>query len=368
VTADALRVGVIGANPDRSWASAVHLPALAALNGVELTAVATTRMASAEDAARRWGASHAFADAYELIAHPDVDVVTVALQMPRRGDLVESALAAGKNVYCEWPFALDAERAARLRDLAALAGVRTMVGLQLRKSAALRYFRDLVARGEVGEVLSVSLTYETPFSPLLPQRMAWIADTWRGVWPGQNHLAVVGGHVLDMFRYSTGELSEVSALLITRTPNLTIIETGERLAVTSPDHILLHGRLESGAAASAVIRFGGRTGDGLRIEVRGREGMLLLRSDSSSLVGAELNVAVARDADLRPLMVPASYQAMLPGADPAIRNVGEAYAELARAIRAGKPAEPDFATATSLHRLLDAIAVSAATGRRQSLG
>jgi hypothetical protein len=38
-----LRVGVIGANPNRSWAKDSHIPALRSLENVQLAAVATTR-------------------------------------------------------------------------------------------------------------------------------------------------------------------------------------------------------------------------------------------------------------------------------------------------------------------------------------
>lgn len=365
--ADTVRVGVIGANPERGWAAEAHLPALAALDGVELTAVATTRPASAAAAARRWGASAAYADGHELIEHADVDLVTVALQLPHRGDLVTAALAAGRNVYCEWPLALDAPGAARLARLAGDAGVHHVVGLQGRAAPAVRYLRQLVVGGAVGEVLSAALSYAAPSSVTLPRHLVPLADTWRGVWPGVNHLTVVGGHTLDMFRYVVGEFRELSATLATRTPAMVVAETGESLAVTSPDHVLVAGVLAGGAPASVDIRIGGRTGSGLRIAVHGRDGSLLLTSDSPSLVGAKLSLAVARDGDVTPLPVPSDHRPALPGVDPAISNVAEVYLTVADAIRTGTPVRPDFTTGAGLHRLLDAVLRSDATGTRQSL-
>ena len=50
-----LRVGVIGANPNRSWAKDSHIPALRSLKNVQLAAVATTSRASAEAAAAAFG-------------------------------------------------------------------------------------------------------------------------------------------------------------------------------------------------------------------------------------------------------------------------------------------------------------------------
>ncbi|MFC7640621.1 hypothetical protein ACFQX6_06100 [Streptosporangium lutulentum] len=54
MTADTVRVGIIGANPDRGWAARAHIPALRALPDFEITAVGTSREASAREAARRF--------------------------------------------------------------------------------------------------------------------------------------------------------------------------------------------------------------------------------------------------------------------------------------------------------------------------
>src|SRR6476661_5347170 len=50
-----LRVGVIGANPNRGWAKESHIPALRSLENVQLAAVATTSRASADAAAVAFG-------------------------------------------------------------------------------------------------------------------------------------------------------------------------------------------------------------------------------------------------------------------------------------------------------------------------
>jgi predicted dehydrogenase len=46
-----IRIGMIGVNPERGWASAAHFPALALLPQYEVTALSTTRPASAGRAA-----------------------------------------------------------------------------------------------------------------------------------------------------------------------------------------------------------------------------------------------------------------------------------------------------------------------------
>src|SRR2546426_12504189 len=55
-----IRVGIIGANPDRGWAAQAHIPALKSLSDdFEITALSTTRRESAEAARARFGVPRA---------------------------------------------------------------------------------------------------------------------------------------------------------------------------------------------------------------------------------------------------------------------------------------------------------------------
>ena len=78
IMADKIRLGIIGANIHRGWAVRSHLPAVVASPEFELTAVCTTRMESAEESRRKFGAKLAFDDYREMLAHPDIDAVAVS--------------------------------------------------------------------------------------------------------------------------------------------------------------------------------------------------------------------------------------------------------------------------------------------------
>ncbi|MGW4319713.1 Gfo/Idh/MocA family protein [Streptomyces sp. NPDC004684] len=363
--ADRIRVGVVGAHAERGWARAIHLPALQALDDFEIVAVAGTSDASARAAAEVWGAARAYDDARALLADPDVDLVTVAVQLPRRDGLVEAAVDAGRHVYSEWPLALDAATAERFEAKARAAGVRHAVGLQGRHHPAVRLLRDLLAQGLVGEVLSASLLYSLSTPDAWSTRYADLFDETKGV----NHVAVVGGHSLDMFQYAVGEFAEVSATLTTRIDRITMQETGERIEVTSPDQIVMGGLLRSGAAASAHFMTGGPRGDGFRIEVHGRAGRLVLVSSDDSLVGPQFTLTHGAENGSPAVQVPVpdAYRPLLPGPPSPVSNVAQVYTDLARAIRTGDAFGPDFTTAVRVHRLLDAVKASARHGGRETL-
>lgn len=96
--ADTIRVGIIGANPDRSWAMRAHVPALASLPQYTLQAVSTSRRESADAAAAKFNAPLAFDNHEELVAHPDVDLVVVSVKVPYHHELVLAAL--GGLIFC----------------------------------------------------------------------------------------------------------------------------------------------------------------------------------------------------------------------------------------------------------------------------
>lgn len=152
-----IRVGIVGANPERGWALRAHVPALRALPDYAITAVATSREDSAREAARRFGAAHAFTDPRALAEHPEVDLVAVTVRVPHHAELVEAALEAGTHVLCEWPLARTTDEARDLLDRARAAGVRHALGLQGRFAPAVIYARDLLRDGAVGRVTAVNV-------------------------------------------------------------------------------------------------------------------------------------------------------------------------------------------------------------------
>ncbi len=129
-----IRVGIVGANPQRGFAPIAHIPALQALPEFAITAVCTTRQESADAAARHYGIPLAFADAGLLARHPEVDLITISVKVPDHYPPVMAAIEAGKHVYCEWPLGRNTEEATRMLDAAGRKGIRHAVGLQRQTS------------------------------------------------------------------------------------------------------------------------------------------------------------------------------------------------------------------------------------------
>jgi predicted dehydrogenase len=76
MTQKEIRVGIVGANADASWAKLSHVPAIKGLPGVKLAAVATRNEHSARQAAEAFGADRWFSDPFAMIRDDQIDVVT----------------------------------------------------------------------------------------------------------------------------------------------------------------------------------------------------------------------------------------------------------------------------------------------------
>jgi len=359
-------VGIIGIEPERSWAAVAHVPALRALPDYEITAVSTRRRESADAAAAVFGIDLAFDNSAELIAHPKVDLVAVTVKVPHHLELVTAALAAGKKVYCEWPLARTLEEAIVMAEQARQAGIRCMIGLQARLAPVVDYVRALVRDGYVGEVLSTTLVGSgMQWGNEVDRPNAYIVDKANGA----TMLTIPMGHTIDALCHCLGEFRSLSATTAIRQPLVTRTDTGEILTKTAEDQIVIGGVLESGAVASIHYRGGASRGTKLLWEINGTEGDLQITADGGHGQIFDLTLAGGRGGDrmLRQMPVPPEHRWVPKDlAGPAV-NVAQAYARYAADLRDGTRLCADFDDAVRRHRMIAAIEESAASGRRVSM-
>jgi predicted dehydrogenase len=361
-----LRVGLIGASAEGRWGALAHVPALQALPEFELRAVCATRPETALASQRAYGVPLAFHDHRELVAHPEIDVVVIAVRVPHHAELTYAAIAAGKHVVTEWPLAASTDEARGMLAAARAAGVRHAVGLQARTGPEVLAVRELIADGFVGEPLSVVVRHVAPFA-------GGGGRTRAGAWAasrsgGATMLTIRTGHDLDMLRFCLGEPARLSARVRTLRP-WRLTDSGEEIPTDAPDSIQVHAELASGATASLHVGGYPAPKTGWRMELHGTEGTLI--AETPGLVQwAAIRVSGARTGEeLRELAVPGRHHgvpASVPAGEP--YNTAQLLRRFARAIKEDGEMEPDFATALSMHELLDAIQRSSDEAREIELG
>ena len=357
-----IRVGLIGAG---NWANHGHLRVLELLQEYKVTAVHARRREAAEAAARQYSIATVVESEEQLVTLPSLDLILVLNTAPQHAESVRKAIAAGKDVYCEWPLTVDTATATDLLEKAVTAGVRHVVGLQRRLAPHNRYVRDLIKQGYIGKLRSVrmhvSMNY---FQATLPQALSWAV-------PSKNFshvIAIYAGHFLDMLFQSVGKPGSISALLLNQFPVRTVADTGERIETDTPDQLVLSGVIGDDAVLSVHIEGGKRNGSGVQIDITGDAGDLRITNVSAfGAVGEDYIVegASGDNLPLQRLEVPASYnwlpESRLPSA---VLELADLYTAFARDCRDGKRSAPGFDDALWLHRFFDRMNESSSSGSR----
>ena len=335
-----IRVGLVGAAADRGWAKRAHVPAIAANDEFSLVAVCNRHRGQADAAREAFGARHAFTSADELVACSDVDLVIVAVKVQEHAAIVEAALGAGKNVYCEWPLARDPTEA---HDLAAAGRGTEIVGLQARAAPAVRLVRHVVRSGEIGEVLSATVVGSARgWGATTDPRLAYTEDARNGA----SMLAIAFGHAVDAFCWVLGELRDLTATLAIRRHEIPVDGTERVVTRSVHDQVAVTGVLDGGAVASIHYRGGRSAGTNFLWEINGTEGDIVVTASTGQLQMAVPRVAVAhgRSQQLKDV-TPAVNRAVPEEA----ANVAEAYRLLAAG---GETGLAGLADAAARHDLL----------------
>ncbi len=350
--AERIRLGIIGASPTVGWAHRSHLPAIVASPEFELTGVCTTRMETASESARQYGARLVFDDYQKMLEHPEIDAVAVVLRVPAHYQITKNAINAGKHVFTEWPLGRTLEEAEELAALARSKGVKVVVGLQARAAPAVLQMKQMVDEGYVGEIMSCSLRLIRGGVLARPSDRTWQRDDDLGA----TTLTIAAGHSIDALRFVVGDFSEVSAVVSTQCPEWLETDTQQLLDVTAPDNILINGKLANGAVVSVHVASIPWAGSGYRLEIYGREGTLVATSEDSPQLGA-VRLQCARQGDeLKELALSPDHTYVLEGMPQGPSyNVGQLYYLFGEAIRGEGNRQPDFDTAVGLHRLIESI-------------
>jgi predicted dehydrogenase len=158
--------------------------------------------------ARRFGIPHATTTLAEALADPAVQPVAIATPPHTHGPLALEAIAAGRHVLCEKPFARDTAEARAMLDAADAAGVVHFLGTEFRWATGQELMRRVVRDGTIGEPRMATFLLHMP---LLAHPGSEVPDWWSDAAQGGGWLGAHAPHVVDQIRSALGEFEGVSA-------------------------------------------------------------------------------------------------------------------------------------------------------------
>jgi predicted dehydrogenase len=184
--------------------------------------------------AEKLGVPHGLGDVGEALRLEGVDVVSVTTPPHTHAEITLAAIAAGKNVMCEKPFALDLVQARQVLAAARAAGVVHLMGFENRFGTTQESVRRVLISGRIGEPRSALLIRHLPS---LVNPAIELPDWWESAAQGGGWLGALGSHLIDELRTMVGEFEGVSASLQTLAP---------RPAMTADDTYTIHFRSVGG--------------------------------------------------------------------------------------------------------------------------
>ena len=317
-----IRVGIIGA----SFARQAYLPALRTIDDVELVAIASARLSSAQSAADQFGIPHVYDDWQRLIDEREFDLVCVATPTVFHAPMTLAALEAGAHVLCEKPMAMNRDESAAMLERADGLGLLHIIGHELRFNLNRRKIKSLIDSGYIGAVRYLNIHNVSP---------TWGDPAWRraGDWllreeQGGGRLGASGSHMIDLLRFWLGDIGAVSGQVATMAPERVDKDSGAPWRATADDHFSFTAEMRNGALCSATVSFAGRHGAGSQIQIFGSEGAIMLADSDEQLLVARAGEDF-QDMSLR------DRNADLPGIGAGIWNVSfvALMEELTAAIR-----------------------------------
>jgi myo-inositol 2-dehydrogenase/D-chiro-inositol 1-dehydrogenase len=167
-----------------------------------LVAVSDIVFQAAEAVAAEFQVPSAYKEYERILEDPSVEAVLICSSTDTHAQIMEDAAAAGKQIFCEKPIALDLGRIDQALAAVERAGVKLQIGFNRRFDPNFGRVRQAVADGEIGEPHLLRITSRDPAPPPI------------------EYVKVSGGifmdmtiHDFDMARFLTGsEVEEIYAV------------------------------------------------------------------------------------------------------------------------------------------------------------
>jgi len=219
-----------------------------------LVQAADTAQAGRDFAVDVLGYESAVSDYREVIAHPEVDVVSICAPNFLHKEIGVAAAQAGKPFWIEKPVGRGVAETEEVETAADAAGVVTSIGFNYRWAPAIERARQLVSDGSLGRITNIRGRFFGGFSSNPDDPLTWrfVRET-----SGSGVLGDLMGHLVDLVHYVVGPIGSITAatgLYLTERPALPgSPDEGKLLPVENEDYATLLVRLGDTAVGAGAL-------------------------------------------------------------------------------------------------------------------
>lgn len=191
-----IRVGVVGAG----GIGRHHLRVLTSLKDVSLTAVAEINEPLGKQVAEEFGI-RCYKNYLEMAEREKIDMATIALPHYLHSTVSVELMRMGVNVLVEKPMAVSVVEADTMIKQARKSDVKLGVVFQFRVRNTARALKQMVERGELGQLARALLLYN-----VFRSEGYYLSAPWRGTWWGEGGGVLInqGIHYIDLLQWLLG--------------------------------------------------------------------------------------------------------------------------------------------------------------------
>lgn len=158
---DSVRWAVIGVGRF----GAIHARVLSTMPGSELVALCSRNEGRVSEVANVLGVDRVTTDYHQLLADPEIDVVSITTHWQDHYEIAKAALQSGNHVMLEKPMAATGEQCRELVDLADAAPGHLMVGHICRFDPRVTLAQQAIQQGRLGRIVAMHAKRNLPKAP-----------------------------------------------------------------------------------------------------------------------------------------------------------------------------------------------------------
>lgn len=187
------RLGFLGVG----WIGRHRMRTIAESDLASIAAVADASSHIAREACAGFDDSPQIVGSLEDLLELELDGIVIATPSALHAEQSIAVLERGVAVFCQKPLARTAAETQRVVDAARVADRLLGVDLSYRYTTGMRAIRDLVGRGELGDIYAVDLVFHNAYGP----DKAWFRDPGLS---GGGCVIDLGIHLVDLALWTLG--------------------------------------------------------------------------------------------------------------------------------------------------------------------
>ena len=300
-----VKIGIIGVG---SIANNAHFPGIDKAEGGIVTAICDIDTKRLNEIGDKYNIpkNRRFENYLDLIACSDVEAVEICTPNHLHVPMAIAAAKAGKPINVEKPLSVNLTEAKKLENTLSESYVSNMMCFSYRFKPAVRYAKEILNRGLLGDILSVNVEYLKSSAFWEGRRLDW---RFVKEYAGTGVLGDLGVHLIDMAQFLVGDMTRVCAeagIIVKKRKKLDSEELGD---VETDDYCNFMADFDCGARGMfAITRCAIGHDNTIKYDIYGTKGVLSFNLNNPNELSLCIGEIDAESYGLHTVKVPEKYK------------------------------------------------------------